>query len=79
MSPKKYKFTVVGLLNVLKVSKFQNEFIKSSFLPKYESKIVRIFRSYFEKFTDFYLSHKFSICNLTKPLKCETIYLRNFT
>ena len=27
----------------IKVSKFQNEFIKSSFLPKYEPKIVRIF------------------------------------
>ena len=26
----------------LKVSKFQNEFMKSSFLPKYERKIVRI-------------------------------------
>ena len=26
----------------LKVSKIQNEFIKSSFLPKYEPKIVRI-------------------------------------
>ena len=26
----------------LKVRKFQNEFIKSSFLPKYEQKIVRI-------------------------------------
>ena len=47
MSPKKYKFTVVGLLNVLKVSKFQNEFIKSSFLPKYESNIVRISALYY--------------------------------
>ena len=27
---------------VLKVSKFQNEFMKSSFLPKYEPNIVRI-------------------------------------
>jgi hypothetical protein len=27
---------------VLKVSKFQNKFVKSSFLPKYELKIVRI-------------------------------------
>ena len=26
----------------LKVSKFQNEFMKSSFLPKYEQKIVMI-------------------------------------
>ena len=26
----------------LKVSKFQNEFMKSSFLPKYELKIVKI-------------------------------------
>ena len=26
----------------LKVSKFQNEFMKSSFLPKYEPNIVRI-------------------------------------
>ena len=28
---------------LLKVSKFQNEFMKSSFFPKYEQKIVRIF------------------------------------
>ena len=28
--------------NVLKVSKFQNDFLKSSFLPKYERKIVKI-------------------------------------
>ena len=27
---------------ILKVSKFQNEFLKSSFLPKYERKNVRI-------------------------------------
>ena len=27
----------------LKVSKFQNEFMKSTFLPKYEPKIARIF------------------------------------
>ena len=27
---------------ILKVSKFQNEFMKSLFLPKYEQKIVRI-------------------------------------
>ena len=27
---------------LLKVSKFQNEFMKSSFLPKYEQKIVKI-------------------------------------
>ena len=27
---------------ILKVSKFQNEFMNSSFLPKYEPKIVRI-------------------------------------
>ena len=26
----------------LKVSQFQNEFMKSSFLPKYEQKIVKI-------------------------------------
>ena len=52
----------------LKVSKFQNEFIKSSFLPKYEPKIVRflpcsvaqyraeiltIFGSYFGRNDDF--------------------------
>ena len=28
---------------LLKVKQFQNEFIKSSFLPKYEQKIVGIF------------------------------------
>ena len=55
----------------LKVSKFQNEFIKSSFLPKYEPNIVRIsalycaklhgrnpynFGSYFGKNDDFIIS-----------------------
>ena len=30
-------------LNALKVSKFQNDFMKTSFLPKYERKIVRVF------------------------------------
>ena len=34
----------------LKVNKFQNEFIKSSFLPKYEQKIVRISPVYSKKF-----------------------------
>ena len=29
-------------IQVLKVSKFQNEYMKPSFLPKYEPKIVRI-------------------------------------
>ena len=33
-----WKFTKIAV----KVSKFQNEFMKSSFLPKYEPKIVRI-------------------------------------
>ena len=28
--------------NIVKISKFQNELMKSSFLPKYEQKIVRI-------------------------------------
>ena len=32
----------IPLQNILKVSKFQNEFMKSSFLPKYERNIVRI-------------------------------------
>ena len=32
---------------VLKVSKFQNEFMKSSFLPKYEPNIVRISALYY--------------------------------
>ena len=31
-----------GRVTYLKVSKFQNEFMKSSFLPKYKQKIVRI-------------------------------------
>ena len=34
--------TSVLIETVLKVRKFQNEFIKSSFLPTYEHKIVRI-------------------------------------
>ena len=33
----------------LKVNKFQNEFMKSSFLPKYEPKIVRISFIFWEK------------------------------
>ena len=49
---------------LLKVSKFQNEFMRSSFLPKYEQKIVKIsaslhraeiltiFRSYFGRNND---------------------------
>ena len=58
---------ILQFLNfALKVSKFQNEFMKSSFLPKYEPKIVRIsarycyraeiltiFGSYFERNKDF--------------------------
>ena len=31
---------------LLKVSKFQNEFMKSSFVPKYDPNIVRIFAQY---------------------------------
>ena len=41
----KRNFEVVFLQNhvvVVKVSKFRNEFMKSSFLPKYEQKVVRI-------------------------------------
>ena len=44
---------------VLKVSYFQNEFMKSSFFPKYEQKIVRIakilvnFCPYFERNDEF--------------------------
>ena len=52
---------------LLKVSKFQNEFMKSSFLTKYEPKIVRIsVLTIFGRNNDF-------ICNPTKPLKYETI------
>ena len=39
------KWNMVKFLDsfmLIKVSKFQNEFIRSSFLPKYERKIVRI-------------------------------------
>ena len=36
------KYTINTEKELLKVSKFQNEFMKSSFLPKYERKIVRI-------------------------------------
>ena len=32
----------IYVFQTLKVSKFQNEFMKPSFLPKYEPKIVRI-------------------------------------
>ena len=33
---------IKNFLDLLKVSKFQNEFMKSSFLPKCEQKIVKI-------------------------------------
>ena len=36
-----YKLKIIKL-RFLKVSKFQNEFLKSSFLPKYQQKVVRI-------------------------------------
>ena len=36
------KLISLFFLSTLKVSKFQNEVMKSSFLPKYEQKIVRI-------------------------------------
>ena len=32
----------IDKIALIKVSKFENEFMKSSFLPKYERKIVRI-------------------------------------
>ena len=32
-----------------KVSKFQNEFMKKSFLPRYEPNVVRISGSYFKE------------------------------
>ena len=33
---------IIVQIGLLKVSKFQNEFMKASVLPKYEQKIVRI-------------------------------------
>ena len=36
------QYTIKQKVLFLKVIKFQNEFMKSSFLPKYERKIVRI-------------------------------------
>ena len=36
------KYVMPGFKCRLKVSKFQNEFMKSTFLPKYEQNIVRI-------------------------------------
>ena len=42
-SKEKWGFTI-RLRRLVKVSKFQNEFMKSSYLPKYEPKIVRIVR-----------------------------------
>ena len=36
------KFTMKDNFNNIKVRQFQNEFKKSSFLPKYEQKIVKI-------------------------------------
>ena len=59
----------IDKIALIKVSKFENEFMKSSFLPKYEQKIVKIsalcseahyraeiltiFRSYFGRNDDF--------------------------
>lgn len=43
--------------NELKFSKFQNEFIKSSFLPKYEPKIVFWKRTYWAEILTMFLSH----------------------
>ena len=55
----------ISSLDILKVSKFQNEFMKSLFLPKYEQKLSRflpcvvkaeiltIFGSYFGRNDDF--------------------------
>ena len=37
-----YFYANFFLTETLKVSQFQNEFMKSSFLPKYERKIVKI-------------------------------------
>ena len=37
------RYVLVFALAVLKVSKFQNEFMKSSFLPKHEPNIVMIY------------------------------------
>ena len=34
---------IIVQIGLLKVSKFQNELMKSSVIPKYEQKIVRIF------------------------------------
>jgi hypothetical protein len=34
--------TFSQIIGLLKVGKFQNEFMQSSFLPKYEPKMVRI-------------------------------------
>ena len=65
----------------LKVSKFQNKFMKSSFLPKYEQKlsgflpcvvraeILTIFHSYFGRNDDFRNSFR----NLLTFSKCKTI------
>ena len=35
-------YSIIMTFDTLKVSKFQNEFVKPSFLPKYEQKIVKI-------------------------------------
>ena len=58
-SKKQKQLVDYNKLDFLKVSKFQNEFMKSSFLPKYEPNIVRIsatltiFGSYFGRNDDF--------------------------
>ena len=64
-----------GPILILKVSKFQNEFMKSSFLPKYERKIVKaeiltIFHSYFGRNDDFINSfwNLLTFINWTKSL-----------
>ena len=37
-------------MEALKVRQFQKEFMKSSFLPKYEQKIVNIVQKFWESF-----------------------------
>ena len=49
-------YSIIMTFDTLKVSKFQNEFVKPSFLPKYEQKIVKISTHYTgQKFWQFFV------------------------
>ena len=63
-----YYSSIFFSITFLKVSKFQNEFMKSSFLPKYESKIVRISACSVAVYSNVVMLWSFGLC----LIKCVT-------